>query len=162
MNAVEQMDIIKNIRHVGIVVEDVPRALMFYQNLLGLVVQHSAEEAGSFIDGLLGLRDVRVHTIKMSAPEGPTLLELLKYDHPEIRVGEHRTVNTLGLTHVAITVHDLQSTWHKLSHAGVKFINPPQTAPSGNAKVCYCQDFDGNFLELVEMLQPQIDLSAQS
>ena len=149
------------IRHVGIVVEDIPRALMFYQDLLGLVVQQSAQESGPFIDKLLGLEAVHVTTIKMSAPEGETLLELLKYDHPAIRMGEKRQVNSQGLTHVAFTVHDLQTLWKKLRAAGIHFINAPQLSPNGQAKVVYCQDFDGNFLELVEMLQPQSDPSMQ-
>lgn len=149
----------KSIRHVGIVVEDIPQALMFYQDLLGLVVQQFADESGTFIDELLGLKNVRVTTIKMSANEGTTLLELLKYDHPAIRVGEQRLVNSRGLTHVAFTVHDLEATWKKLSAAGVHFISSPLVTSNGQAKVVYCQDFDGNFLELVEMLQAQSDLS---
>lgn len=155
-------DIMINLRHVGIVVEDLQRSLVFYRDLLGLVVQQSADEKGAFIDALLAMENVRVTTVKLSAPEGPTLLELLKFDDPVAKAGPIRPVFGMGLTHVAFTVRDLDKTWRSLCVAGIRFNAPPQISLDGNAKVAYCQDFEGNFVELVEQMPPQDRISKGS
>ena len=72
---------VRNVRHFGIVVSNVERSLRFYRDLLGLKIVTIAEESGSYIDNMLALSNVVVKTVKMSAQEGGTLLELLEF-HP--------------------------------------------------------------------------------
>ncbi|MHC4076976.1 MAG: VOC family protein, partial [Planctomycetota bacterium] len=72
------------VRHVGIVVRDLELAVRFYEETLGLVVVQRQEEAGPYLDAVLGLRNARATTVKMSAAEGPTLVELLEFhSHPD-------------------------------------------------------------------------------
>ncbi|GAG92784.1 unnamed protein product, partial [marine sediment metagenome] len=72
----------KNIRHFGIVVSDIEKSLKFYRDLLGFQIKTDVLEKGSFIDAILGLEDIKVRTIKMSADDG-NLVELLWYkSHP--------------------------------------------------------------------------------
>jgi catechol 2,3-dioxygenase-like lactoylglutathione lyase family enzyme len=136
------------VRHVGIVVRDLELAVRFYQDLLGLEVVHRQEESGSYLDTMLGLTNARATTVKMSAAEGPTLVELLKFhSHPDDRPAAHPY--NLGPTHVAFTVADLQQRYERLSQQGTRFMAPPEAAPGG-ALVTFCRDPEGNLIELVE------------
>ena len=68
----------KAIRHFGIVVSNAEKSLHFYGDLLGLKMQRDIIEEGPFVEGLLGLKNVKVRTMKMAADDG-NLIELLYY-----------------------------------------------------------------------------------
>lgn len=140
-----------NVRHFGIVVEDLDKALDFYRDLLGLTVVVEAEEDSQFIDSLLGLKQSRLTTVKLAGPGGPVQVELLKFHAP---AGARRdcAVNSPGPTHCAFTVDDLDGLHGRLTAAGVQFIAPPMLSPNKKAKVAYCRDLELNFVELVEIL----------
>lgn len=141
------------LRHAGIVVTDLARALHFYCDLLGLTILKSMEEQGAFLDNMLGHQDVRVTTVKLAAGKGSAVLELLHFTFPPTPAGPRRGLFDLGPTHVAFTVEDLDATFERLTRAGVLFKAPPQLSPDGLAKVTFCQDPDGTPIELVEMLE---------
>lgn len=144
---------IKQIRHVGLVVASLEGALNFWCNLLGFRIIKKADESGPYIDAMLGLKDVRVTTIKLAAPDG-NLIELLHFhSHPDLPVWPG-TPHSTGLTHIALTVDDLNGVCRKLAEAGVIFNAPPQRSPDGYAKVTYGRGPEGVLLELVEVLQP--------
>ena len=63
------------------------------------------------------------------------------------------TPHSTGLTHISLTVDDLDVTHQKLAAAGVVFFAPPQRSPDGYAKVTYGRGPEGVLLELVEVLQ---------
>jgi catechol 2,3-dioxygenase-like lactoylglutathione lyase family enzyme len=140
------------LRHAGIVVSDLELALYFYRDLLGLQVMSSMEEKGAYLDNILGHKNVLVTTVKLAAGKGSAILELLHFTSPRSPAGPKRGLFHLGPSHVAFTVKDLNGTFHRLARAGVPFNAPPQISPDGLAKVTFCQDPDGNPIELVEML----------
>jgi catechol 2,3-dioxygenase-like lactoylglutathione lyase family enzyme len=141
------------LRHAGIVVADLERARHFYCDLLGLTILRSMEEKGTYLDNMLGHKDVLVTTVKLAAPQGGALLELLYFRSPRSPAGPVRGLFDLGPSHVAFTVEDLEATFERLTRAGVPFNAPPQLSPDGLAKVTFCQDPDGTPIELVEMLE---------
>jgi catechol 2,3-dioxygenase-like lactoylglutathione lyase family enzyme len=141
------------LRHAGIVVTDLGRALHFYCDLLGLRILRSLEEQGAYLDNMLGHKDVRVTTVKLAAGPGGAILELLHFKSPEVPSAPGRGLFASGPSHVAFTVKDLDATFERLTQAGVPFNAPPQMAPDGLAKVTFCWDPDGTFIELVEMLE---------
>ena len=144
---------ITNIRHTGLVVADLASALHFWCDLLGFRVSKRMEESGPHIDAMMGLENVQVTTVKLAAPDG-NLIELLHFNsHPDKPSWKGKPHST-GLTHVALTVTDLEATWRRLTVAGITFNAPPQSSPDGYAKVTYCRGPEGLLLELVEMLQP--------
>jgi len=139
------------LRHAGIVVDDLHRALAFYRDLLGLPVVAHMEESGPVLDAILGLTAVRVTTIKLGEPPGP-LVELLHFEEPASPPRLPGATHVPGLRHVAFTVADLDGLHEKMTAAGVGFLAPPQCSADGRVKVTYCRDFEGNFVELVEVL----------
>lgn len=144
---------IKQIRHVGLVVADLEHALNFWCALLGFSVTKRMDESGPHIDAMMGLKDVRVTTVKLAAPDG-NLIELLHFhSHPD-QPAWTGTPHSTGFTHIALTVDDLDAVCNKLAEAGVTFNSPPQRSPDGYAKVTYGRGPEGVLLELVEVLQP--------
>jgi catechol 2,3-dioxygenase-like lactoylglutathione lyase family enzyme len=140
------------IRHVGLVVNDLEMALGFWCETIGFVVLRRMEEAGPHIDAMMGLKDVRVTTVKLSAPDG-NLLELLCFhSHPD-KPRWTGTPFSTGLTHIALTVNELDETCLRLKGVGVKFFAEPQISPDGSAKVTYAAGPEGVLLELVEIIK---------
>ncbi len=142
---------ISAIRHTGLVVADLDRALHFWCDVLGFKVVKQMDESGPHIDAMMGLRDVRVTTAKLAAPDG-NLIELLRFhSHPD-QPRWNGTPHTTGFTHIALTVDNLAQLVLKLTQAGVSFPAPPQHSPDGTVKVIYAQGPEGVLLELVEVI----------
>ena len=142
---------ITQFRHAGLVVTDMKRALEFWCDVLGFKVAKQMEESGPFIDAMMGLKDVRVTTAKLAAPDG-NMIELLHFhSHPD-QANWSGTPYSTGWTHVSLTVEDLDAACQRLSTAGVTFNAPPQLSPDGYAKVTYGRGPEGVLLELVEVL----------
>ena len=142
----------KNIRHFGIVVSDMEKSLHFYRDLLGLEVKRDMQEGGRFIDTILGLQNVKVRTIKMSAENGNTLIELLQYESHRGKKRENYEIFDLGASHAAFTVENIDEEYKKLKEQGIAFAAEPQISPDGKAKVTFCFDPDGVPIELVQEL----------
>ena len=144
----------KNVRHVGIVVTDMVRALRFYRDLLNFTVVWDKDEQGEYIDKMLSLTKVQVRTVKMKVDDGTTLVELLEFKSHPRPISPEREICSVGPAHIAFTVDDLDVIYYHLSQAGVHFNAPPQLSPDGLAKVTFCQDPDGTPIELVESMDP--------
>lgn len=143
---------ISAIRHVGLVVADLEKSLKFWCNTMGFVVSRQMEESGPHIDAMMGLKDVRVTTAKLAAPDG-NLLELLYFhSHPDKQRWEGRPYST-GFTHIALTVKDLDETLHRLEQFGASIPAKPQISPDGHVKVIYATGPEGVLLELVEIIK---------
>ena len=140
------------IRHTGLVVADLDRALHFWCDLLGFKVARQMLEQGPHLDAMLGMRDVRVTTAKLVAPDGGQLELLHFHSHPD-RPAWSGTPSSTGFTHIALTVDDLDRAYVALSLAGVEFPAEPQYSPDGSFKVIYARGPEGVLLELVEMLK---------
>ena len=141
---------IKGIRHSGIVVVDLNTSLHFYRDLLGFQIAKQMKESGDYIDDILSLKNARITTVKMAAPDGQ-LIELLQfYSHP--RKVKLREVFDIGIAHIAFTVEDLNREYDRLKGEGVRFNAPPQPSPDGYAKVTFCRAPEGTLIELVEIL----------
>jgi catechol 2,3-dioxygenase-like lactoylglutathione lyase family enzyme len=144
--------VIKEVRHTGIVITDMEKSLAFYRDLLGLKIANDSIEEGDYIDSVLGLSDIRVHIVKMTAPDG-SMVELLQYHSHPRKAPSSRQLCDIGCSHVAFTVDDIDKEYNRLLKSGVKFVTPPRVSPDGYAKVTFCLDPEGNFVELAEVLE---------
>ncbi len=140
----------KAIRHTGIVVKDLAKMLNFYRDVLGFKVKKEMSESGEFTDKILGLRGVKLTTVKMNADDG-NLIELLCFGS-NAGVPVKKGLEDYGYSHMAFTVENLDREYSRLKVLGVEFNSSPQVSPDNYAKVVFCRDPEGNFLELVEVL----------
>jgi len=142
----------KNIRHVGLVVKNLSDSLKFYHEILGLKIQGKTEEEEEYISKLIGINNTKMKTLKLSADDSATRIELIEFLTPKSENRNKNNLNTYGFTHVAITVKNLDEIYKKLKNENIKCNTPPLITPNGTLKIIFCQDFDGNFLELTEEL----------
>ena len=138
---------ISNIRHSGIVVRDIIESYNFYVDL-GFMIESDEIEKGKFLDTILGIDDCEIRVMKMSCDN--QMIELLGYQYPKSLDDKFRRINSIGCSHLAMTVDDIESVYKRLTEQGVEFINPPES--NGKVKVAFCKDPNDVWLELVEEL----------
>ena len=141
---------IEDVRHIGIVVTDMEKSLQFYRDLLGLKIKSLVDEEGKFLDNILAHENVKNRVAKLYAKNGNALVELI--DSKSYGNKKDRDFFTIGTSHFAFTVDNLEKTYDYLVKNGVKFTAPPQQTPDGFAKVTFCEDPDGTPIELVEVI----------
>lgn len=138
------------IRHTGIYVRDMDVQKKFYEQVLGMSVKVHQVEKGSYINTLLGTdTESEVETCKLVADDG-SMIELCKINPAVGKDSKPASLFAYGSMHIAITVRDVADEYNRLRKIGMKFVSEPQPSPDGGAKVCFCQDPEGNYLELVE------------
>jgi catechol 2,3-dioxygenase-like lactoylglutathione lyase family enzyme len=139
-----------NVRHVGIVSNNIDESISFYSRL-GFSVAVDAMESGSHIDEFSFLLNANVRTVKLQSKSGGCMIELLDWGTDQVTSPNQGITNT-GFSHAAFTVSDLQSLYEELSEHGTSFNCSPQLVPSGKFLVAFCMDPNGVFIELVEEL----------
>lgn len=138
------------LRHVGIVCHDLDKMIEFYE-LLGFYVVEKAIYDSSLLENLYRLSininlDVEIVKLKKAF----SMIELIKYKNSTFYSQERYPYET-GLTHIAITVRNLDEIYKILQGKGIKFNSLP-IMTNDNVKVCFCKDFENNLIELVEDL----------
>tara|TARA_Y100000034_G_scaffold107696_1_gene137491 strand:+ start:4031 stop:4483 length:453 start_codon:yes stop_codon:yes gene_type:complete len=139
------------LRHIGITVRDAEQSLKLYRDYFKFEVVWDQMEEGDFIDSLSGIKNIKVRTVKLKSQEG--MIELLQYfSHPATEHNKDK-ITRVGCSHFALTVDDLDKTHEDLTNLGLNFLDSPKKSPDNNAKVCFCRDFDGALIELVEEIK---------
>ena len=147
------MNIIKNIRHTGIVVKNLPKAIKFFTQILGFKVLKKADETGNFIDKILNLKKAELITVKLIAPDG-NVLELLKFkNYKDNKLKNFKNIYSYGYTHMSFTVKNINQTYKVLKNQKYKLFSKPQIAPDKKAKVMFCKGPEYIYLEFVEVLK---------
>lgn len=131
----------KNVRHSGIVIHNIEKALYFYCKLLGLKEVIRETLSGNYIKTLLSFKTLTY--LKLATDNGD-LIELYYFPSNNgcIKFGTYN--------HIAFTVKDLDKTYKKLKKEKIHFCSEPILDPTKTHKVVFCEDPSGNLIELVE------------
>jgi catechol 2,3-dioxygenase-like lactoylglutathione lyase family enzyme len=135
-------------RHVGIVVKDLAKTTDFWINLIGFKLHIDAKEISPYIDELLGITNPELRTVKLIDQNG-FIIELLEFANYLAKDNWEGNLATTGLTHIALTVSDLESLVAKLKKNDYKFISEIKNSPNGAVKVVFVKGPEGLMLELV-------------
>ncbi len=120
---------ITRLNHVSLLVDDTPRALAFYHDILGLPIDSQRPELG-FCGAWLKLGDrQQIHLLELAAHDSDR--ELPKHG------GRDR--------HVALEVNDLEAVIQALDRAAIVY-----TLSRSGRRALFCRDPDGNAVELIE------------
>jgi catechol 2,3-dioxygenase-like lactoylglutathione lyase family enzyme len=138
-------------RHVGRVVKDIAKTTDFWTNLIGFKLHIDAKEISPYIDELLGIANPKLRTVKLIDENG-FIIELLEFAKYPAKDNWEGNLATTGLTHIALTVSDLESLTTKLKENNYKFISEIKKSPNGSVKVVFVRGPEGLMLELVEQL----------
>jgi len=143
---------ISGIRHTGITVQNLNKSINFFTKYLGFKIKKKMNESGKYIDSMLMLKKVLVTTVKLEAKNG-TMVELLKFKNYKNKKERNwnRKIYSTGITHIALTVKNLDKTYIFLKRKKIKFNAPPQDSPDGYAKVTFCRGPENLWVELTEV-----------
>jgi len=141
---------ITEIRHFGIVVDDLEQSLSFYKRWFGFEIYRDADENGEFIETILSVPNAHLRTVKMRSKVSDVLIELISYVSGEV-VNLGNSVNRVGPTHIAFTISDIDHVYEMMKEE-VSFLSKPKISPDGYAKVVFCKAPEGTYIEMVEVL----------
>ena len=136
---------LSKLAHVGLVVRDLDRSIVFYEGL-GLVLWKRMMREGAYMDTLVGIPGVVLEWAKMHAPDGSEV-ELIQYhSHPDYVAPRDAPSNRLGCSHVAFVVDDLEAACYQVRRLGGSVEN----MPTDESRSVYCHDLDGIIVEFVK------------
>ena len=143
----------KAVRHTGIAVSDLEQSLHFYCDLLDLKVVKEADEGGEYISKLCSIPEhkANIKTVKL-ALDDTIVLELIWYEYYHNVLNTKSDIYCTRTCHIAFQVEDVEIEYRRLLNARVEFLSEPQFSPDNYAKVVFCRDPDGIYIELVEVL----------
>jgi methylmalonyl-CoA epimerase len=126
------------IDHLGIAVASLEKALIFYEQQLGMTVS---------------LREtVDKEKVKVAMlPAGESRIELLEATEPDSVIAKFIEKRGEGLHHVAVKVPDLASTIARLKQSGARLLNDPRIGAGGHLYVfVHPSSTCGVLLELIQ------------
>jgi catechol 2,3-dioxygenase-like lactoylglutathione lyase family enzyme len=145
---------IRHIDHIGINVEDLDAAKLFFTDL-GFTVAGQMEMEGELLDRVTGLKNAKDDLVMLQAPDKQLSIELVKYHHPVDEAGvQPSAANTLGLRHLCFEVEGFDEIVARLQQKGHELMGEVQTYGE-SWKLCYIQGPEGIIIELAEQLQKQ-------
>jgi catechol 2,3-dioxygenase-like lactoylglutathione lyase family enzyme len=142
---------LKRMDNMGIVVEDLPETIAFFEEL-GLELEGQAMIEGEWAGRVTGLGDQRVEVAMMRTPDGHSRLELSRFLAPQV-VADHREapVNALGYLRVMFAVDDLHDTLARLRERGAELVGEVVQYQDAY-RLCYIRGPEGLLIGLAEEL----------
>jgi catechol 2,3-dioxygenase-like lactoylglutathione lyase family enzyme len=146
--------------HVCMCVSDIALSTRFYSEALGFRVAeaYTFENEPKALMEITGELKFRSQFLRLDGMR----LELFCFDAPPtINPGPRRPMHTLGFTHLAVRVGDLDEAGAKVEALGGKVLAHTLTRvamPGYECRMIYCVDPDGQRIELLWM-PPEIQLS---
>ena len=131
------------LRHVGVLVHDLDMSVRLYTDVFGFKVMNKGVVMGKFAEELFNLSNFHLTYVKLKSKGCSTRLELWK-------IKDFLPAEEKGFSHIALTVKDLNKVYEQLKERKLKFFSPPIKARDSQVRLCFCKDYDGNILELVE------------
>src|SRR5215471_19749175 len=127
--------------HIGIAVKDLPAALAFYRDALGLEIE-APEEVAS--------QHVRAHFVPVGGPK----LELLEATAPESAIAKYIDKRGPGLHHITLRVDDIRAALSQLKARGVRLVDEAPRPGAEGALVAFIHPSSaaGVLIELKESL----------
>jgi catechol 2,3-dioxygenase-like lactoylglutathione lyase family enzyme len=143
---------IRQMDHVGIVVDDLAEAKAFFVEL-GLELEGETQVEGAWVDRIVGIEGVRSDLATMRTPDGHSRLELIKFQAPSSPGGDPRTpANALGIRHVAFEVQGIEALLGRLQARGAELIGELERYEDVY-RLCYVRGPAGIIIELAERIE---------
>lgn len=139
--------------HIGLTVADIERSIVFYRDVLGMsLLRRRPQVDNDYVAQQTGYHGVVLNVASFGIAEGSPTLELVQYmthgGSPALAA-----TNQPGISHLCLTVSDLQSAYEDLRVRGVRFRTAPvriTAGPNIGGLVVYFEDPDGYTLELFQ------------
>lgn len=131
------------IDHLGVAVENLEEAIVFYRDVLGMKLVHREVVAEQGVEAVLF--DVGENHVELLSPLGP--------DTP---VGKFLAAKGPGIHHVAYQTSDIEASLAKLKEQGVRLIDETPRTGIRNSRVAFLHPAATNKV-LTELTEPAAD-----
>ena len=118
------------IHHASVIVQDTPRALAFYVDVLGMELEPGRRDLGFDGAWLRVGNDQQIHLLELPDPDA----------------GRTRPPHAGRDRHTALRVRGLDAIQARLEQAGIGY-----TLSRSGRQALFCRDPDGNGIELIEI-----------
>ncbi|MCB9133801.1 MAG: methylmalonyl-CoA epimerase [Anaerolineales bacterium] len=143
------MPTIKRIDHIAIVVDDIPTALTFWQDALGLNLAHVEDVPDQ-------------ESVVAFLPTGESEIELVKPTTDTSGVAKFLQKRGAGMHHICLEVDDIDAMLTHLKGKGVQLINETAIHGTGGKKIAFIhpKSTAGVLVELYQLtpLEPELRL----
>ncbi|MFQ5616966.1 MAG: methylmalonyl-CoA epimerase [Anaerolineales bacterium] len=144
------MSKIKQINHIAIVVDDIPEALKFWRDALGLELEHVEDVPDQ-------------ESVVAFLPAGGSEIELVKPTTSDSGVGRYLQKRGPGMHHICLEVDDIEAALARLKAYSVQLINESPAIGTGGKKIAFIhpKSTHGVLVELYELHpgEPEIRLN---
>ena len=130
---------LQKINHIGIAVKDLEASKRFYEESLGLTVDHE-ETMGEMKIAFVPIGEVNVELIQSTTEEGVIAKFIAKR-------GE-------GIHHIAYEVHDIDGALEKLKEQGIKLVDEKPRPGAHGTRVAFLHPKSTNGV-LTELVSPE-------
>ena len=143
---------LKEMVYVGLSVRNEKKALDFYCGILGFEVIEKGLVNENFSNKVLKIKNLNY--IKVGNENLVIELYVMPRDYEKGK-----------WNHIAFAVDNVDNVYKSLFESKVRFISEPTVDETGKFKICFCKDFDGNLIKLVERLgdkkgkRPEVKIS---
>ncbi len=140
------------VSHVGICTQDINRSIAFYRGALGFT-EVSKTAVGPEIGPLIEIDSPQLYLRSHFLEREHFRLELMQFDHPPAEGNDSPDAfNTLGLTHLAIRVEDIEQTAELAEKFGGRVLSHTEVSEESlGVKLIYILDPDGVRIELMKV-----------
>jgi len=140
------------LRHIGIVVSDLEKALKLYKDYLGCeIINEYYNLSGKYHETLVGIKNVRMNVVILCTKDN-NRIELLEYENCPGKKRKPVLSNDIGASHVSLSVDNIDELYNKKNNYDVSFISKPLRSPDGFVKLAYAIFMDECIIELVQVL----------
>jgi methylmalonyl-CoA/ethylmalonyl-CoA epimerase len=141
------MPTIKRIDHIAIVVDDIPGALTFWRDALGLDLAHVEDVPDQ-------------ESVVAFLPTGQGEIELVKPTTETSGVARYLNKRGPGIHHICLEVDDIETTMLRLKQHDIKLINETPTLGTGGKKIAFIhpKSTQGVLVELYELTPSEFEI----
>lgn len=140
------------LNNIGIVVEDLDRAIEFF-TAIGLELEGRTAVEGEWSGRVTGLADQQVEIAMLRTPDGHGRVELSRFLAPDV-VEDHRTapVNALGYLRAMFEVDDLDAVLDGIEQHGAELVSTEVVNYENVYRLCYVRGPEGILIGLAQAL----------
>ncbi|MFN8620677.1 MAG: VOC family protein [Chloroflexota bacterium] len=142
---------IERFEHIGIVVEDLPAAIAFFE-AMGLTLQGQASVEGAWADRVVGIDGLQADIAMLETPGGEARVELSRFRRPASVADVDPAANVRGIRHLAFTVTDVHAMVERLRVHGAELVGAIEDYQD-IYRLCYVRGPEGILVELAQRLR---------
>lgn len=138
---------IKRIDHIALVVENIDKALEFWQDALGMELSHMEDVPSE-------------QSMVAFLPAKNSEIELVQPTEPDSGVARYLDKRGPGLHHICFEVYDIEATMAQLKAKGIRLINEKPEIGTGGKKIAFIhpESTHGVLVELYELSGQELEI----